>query len=349
MVTGAGSTWTHTNDLTVGNDGRAALNINSGGVVNSLDGLIARADDSVSQVTISGTDSAWNMTGSLYVGGNDFEAGGDADLSVSDAAVANVAGSVVVWQNGSIHLDGGEIAAADATLHGPLGGSGLWDVDVTTSHDTISPGTSAGKITVDGTLALADTSTLEMEINGSAAGTEYDVLEITGAATLDGSVIVNLDEGFTPAEGEAFAVVTFASRGGTTFDSVSELSLPDGRALLVDYTATELRLVTTYFGDGNLDGKVDPLDYLLWAGNFGDDPSDDPPGAPANGDFNNDGRVNGLDYVLWAGNYGQGPIIAETVPEPTTLCLAMTGVFSALASAQGKRDRRRVSAKERTN
>ena len=33
-------------------------------------------------------------------------------------------------------------------------------------------------------------------------------------------------------------------------------------------------------GDANGEGKVNGLDYLVWAENFGDDPADDPPGAP---------------------------------------------------------------------
>ena len=55
-------------------------------------------------------------------------------------------------------------------------------------------------------------------------------------------------------------------------------------------------------GDANFDGKVDGLDYLVWAENFGDDPADDPPGSPENGDFNDDGVVNGSRLSLaWAG------------------------------------------------
>ena len=74
-------------------------------------------------------------------------------------------------------------------------------------------------------------------------------------------------------------------------------------------------------GDGNGDGHVDGTDYLLWAGNYGDNPADDPPGSPANGDFNGDGMVGALDYLLWAGNYGMGPLDkdSDAIPEPNTL------------------------------
>ncbi|MEZ6072030.1 MAG: dockerin type I domain-containing protein [Pirellulales bacterium] len=59
-------------------------------------------------------------------------------------------------------------------------------------------------------------------------------------------------------------------------------------------------------GDGNGDGKVDGLDYLIWAENFDDNPANDPPGSPYNGDFDGDGKVDGLDYVVWANHFEQG-------------------------------------------
>lgn len=84
-------------------------------------------------------------------------------------------------------------------------------------------------------------------------------------------------------------------------------------------------------GDGNGDGMVDGLDYLLWAGAFGDDPAQDPPGSPANGDYDNNGVVDGLDYLVWAGNFGAG-VPATAVPEPGTFALAgmaLVGLFAA--------------------
>jgi hypothetical protein len=81
--------------------------------------------------------------------------------------------------------------------------------------------------------------------------------------------------------------------------------------------------LTSMPSDGNGDGKVDGLDYLLWAGNYGDDPAADPPGSPANGDYNDDNVVNGLDYLVWAGNFGAG--VATAVPEPGSCVLLIMG------------------------
>jgi hypothetical protein len=80
-------------------------------------------------------------------------------------------------------------------------------------------------------------------------------------------------------------------------------------------------------GDGNGDGWVDGLDYLLWAGAYGTHPG--PDGDPSDGDYNDDGWVDGLDYLLWAGNYGTHS--ATAVPEPTTLTTVLLAVIVALS------------------
>jgi hypothetical protein len=90
-------------------------------------------------------------------------------------------------------------------------------------------------------------------------------------------------------------------------------------------------------GDGNFDGKVDGLDYVIWASAYGDDPAVDPPGSPENGDYNDDGLVDGLDYVIWAINYAPGA--AVVVPEPASLSLLVLG---CMAAASGRRGRRSV-------
>ncbi|MCA9101212.1 MAG: PEP-CTERM sorting domain-containing protein [Planctomycetales bacterium] len=76
-------------------------------------------------------------------------------------------------------------------------------------------------------------------------------------------------------------------------------------------------------GDGNGDGWVDGLDYLLWAGNFGTHPGSD--GDVSDGDYNDDGWVDGLDYLLWAGNFGGHASETASVPEPGALGLIFAG------------------------
>ncbi|MEZ6069224.1 MAG: choice-of-anchor Q domain-containing protein [Pirellulales bacterium] len=87
-------------------------------------------------------------------------------------------------------------------------------------------------------------------------------------------------------------------------------------------------------GDGNLDGQVDGLDYLLWAQFYGDNPAQNPPGSPQNGDFNNDGMVDGLDYLIWAEMFGEGTA-ALPASQPASADAQIAAVDVALADDGG--------------
>ena len=131
----------------------------------------------------------------------------------------------------------------------------------------------------------------------------------------------------------------------STIDNVQHIyqrALPAGHyelvvnsSLATDYAlAWQSNLVTV--GDGNGDGKVDGLDYVLWADHYGQTGR-----SYWEGDYDQNGVVDGLDYVLWADGFGTGaaafPNLATSitvVPEPGSLVLAATaGLALALAAA----------------
>ncbi len=67
-----------------------------------------------------------------------------------------------------------------------------------------------GQLSVGGNYTQSAGGTLQIEVDGTAA---FDQLEVTGVATFAGTLaIVN---GFTPAAGDTFQIVTSASRNGT--------------------------------------------------------------------------------------------------------------------------------------
>ena len=69
-------------------------------------------------------------------------------------------------------------------------------------------------MTVNGNYIQGSTGILNIEIGGTTVGTQYDRLAITGAATLDGTLNVTLINGFSPAIGNTFQILTYASRSG---------------------------------------------------------------------------------------------------------------------------------------
>jgi hypothetical protein len=79
--------------------------------------------------------------------------------------------------------------------------------------------------------------------------------------------------------------------------------------------ATDILVKYTYYGDCNLDGKVDGSDYSLLDSAFLADASK--PNTVTgwyNGDFNYDGTINGSDYTLADNGFNsQGAILADAV------------------------------------
>ena len=53
-------------------------------------------------------------------------------------------------------------------------------------------------------------------------------------------------------------------------------------------------------GDGNGDGHVNGVDYMIWYNHYKQSVS-----GPANGDYNSSGYVDGVDYMIWLTNYGR--------------------------------------------
>ena len=55
---------------------------------------------------------------------------------------------------------------------------------------------------------------MPLEIGGVSPGSQHDRLVVNGPATLDGELSVSLINGFQPAPGDTFAILTCGSRGG---------------------------------------------------------------------------------------------------------------------------------------
>ena len=70
--------------------------------------------------------------------------------------------------------------------------------------------------------------TLEIDVNGTTQGTQFDHLAVGGAANLDGAVAVVKGAGFDPLLTDTFPFLTSASRTGT-FDTLAGSLLASGK------------------------------------------------------------------------------------------------------------------------
>ena len=115
------------------------------------------------------------------------------------ALLGDLAGSGALW------------VAPDAALKG----SGYFIGDLTV-EGMLSPGYSPGVQNVSN-LTLTSSATTVFEIGGNTAGTGsgfYDQINVSGLASLDGTLQIALIDGFRPQDGQVFNVLNFGSYSG---------------------------------------------------------------------------------------------------------------------------------------
>ena len=164
------------------------------------------------------------------------------------------------------------------------------------------------KLQVNGDLTLGSTGILEFDLGQDS----YDQIAATGAALLQGTINVNLDNSgyLALGAGQTFTILTAA--GGITNAGLNLVLPANFSSQIVNSTS----LVLTYGlpGDYNGDGKVNGADYVVWRKT-----STDPNG-----------------YTVWRQNFGAGGgagsgANAGAVPEPTAIATLVIGCCLAAA------------------
>lgn len=261
-VAGSGSQWDSGDEgLIVGGFGHGALQVQNGGVLAessnaSNDGAyIGWANGSMGAVTVTGSGSQWDSTGSgiLYVG---YAATGSLTIAngglVADqaASVGNNAvfpqmpsangqgsGSVVVsgsgstWNNattldignggkGTLTVgNGGLVSAQTITIdtQGTVNAKGGTLQGTVVNHGVLDP---LGTITINGDYTQGVDGTLILDVAGTGAG-EFGQLDVSGNATFGGTIQFDFINGFAPSAGDSFDFINVggsADFSGATID-----------------------------------------------------------------------------------------------------------------------------------
>ncbi|QDT27620.1 hypothetical protein Enr10x_29380 [Gimesia panareensis] len=71
---------------------------------------------------------------------------------------------------------------------------------------TLAPGNSPGQVTINGDLILNGDDSLDIEVNGTTPGSDYDQLVVSGTVDLSGAVL-NLIDGYDPVDGDVFTLI----------------------------------------------------------------------------------------------------------------------------------------------
>ncbi|HEV3310920.1 MAG TPA: putative Ig domain-containing protein [Chloroflexota bacterium] len=169
------------------------------------------------KITLNGVGAA-GTTGALEsVAGNNTWSGTMSLASASTIAIdagqltisgiISGVGSLTQVGAGSLIVSALNTYTGGTTVDpGTLGGGGKIGALLVDSGATLAPGSTTTQILKTGNVAFSAGSTFTVTLNGTAAGTGYDQLSVTGTVNLAGATL-NVNLGFTPALGSAFTLI----------------------------------------------------------------------------------------------------------------------------------------------
>ena len=175
------------------------------------------------------------LTTALDAGLTDGRGDGRADGGGSVTVLGDVVHNGAAIDTGP---GGWTVFAAGSTARG----AGLYTGPGTVAvRGGLRPGNSPAIITYGGDLVLGSTAHLEIEIGGLNPGTQHDQVQVAGTAYLDGTLDVQLINGFVPTAGQSFTFMTFGARWGD-FAQFTGMNLPNGLTFQPVVTSTTYSL-----------------------------------------------------------------------------------------------------------
>jgi hypothetical protein len=264
----------------------------------------------------SGIREVFEMNRGLLVGAWDGDAGlvslNSGFFRVGrirlQSAFTNQGDSVAVI-SGNGAFDAFELSGGTASIEGTLEvrgnavvwdeaqvlGSGVINASQTTKSLALRDGADTGSVGIQiagmvelgwygetsamasaGSLAIAPTGSLAIDIAGDEASGSFDALSVVGDASIDGTLVVrwSADLGDAPI-GETYTVLSAGSASGA-FDAVDFAGLGTNRRAHVSVHADRVDVTVTCLGDLNADGVLDLSDITAFVEAFtGGDPAAD--------------------------------------------------------------------------
>jgi T5SS/PEP-CTERM-associated repeat protein len=196
-----------TDALAVGLTGTGFVNVEAGGTLLTQTASIGGLTVSSGTVEVRGSDTASGI-GSTWV--NAFE------LNIGVVGP----GTLVIANGGGVRSDSVRVGPAgairgDGTLLVPASNR------VVENGGVIEPGLSPGTLTIRGNYVQTAGGRLEIEVTGKDAG-QFDVLNVTGNATLGGRLRLEFIDGFAPRQGD---MIEFLDVGGTLANTFANVEL----------------------------------------------------------------------------------------------------------------------------
>lgn len=194
---------------------------NQSGGTNTVSSLtVGSSTSSVGNYNLSG--GQLNTTGDVFIGRFD----GSTGTFTQTGGVHEVAGTLHVstdTSQGTYHLNGGSLTASvidvnsatgEFTFDGGTLSVGTFNGDLVNAGGTLAPGESPGLTVINGNYTQDPLGILSIELGDLGipgdfiGGTDYDLLEVLGTASLAGTLEILLYDGFIPLAGSSFTFLT---------------------------------------------------------------------------------------------------------------------------------------------
>ena len=171
-VDGANSQWI-IGWVSVGYWGTGTLAITAGGQVSSIVGYVGQNSGSTGSVTVDGIGSTWTNSSGLLIGGDWFSGnGGSGSLSVTGDGQASVAGTLKLWNTGTLTINRGTVSVQsfDNSAGGTLN---FYDGALNVSGGTLA--WNGTNLTIDGNNSTALPS---LTLHGVTSNANYDNITV---------------------------------------------------------------------------------------------------------------------------------------------------------------------------
>src|ERR1019366_4627276 len=167
--------------------------------------------------------------------------GSGSTFSTASGSYNQSGGSTKV--DGALAPAGGLVSFAGGTL---LGNGGTITGNVNMSG-TISPGDApgtAGRVAIVGNYVQTSAGIFHLDLGGLTAGSQFDLLNITGTSNISGTLTVSLINGYFPNVGDTFTFLTATGGASGIFGTVNGLNIGGGEVLQVVYNANNVQITT---------------------------------------------------------------------------------------------------------
>jgi len=179
--------------------------------------------------------SSFANAGAVNVGSSStFTNGGSGNYNQSGGST-KVDGALIAG-GGQVNINGGTLLGNGGMITGNVHMDG-----------TMSPGdtpAAAGALGIAGNYAQTVAGIFQLDLGGLTAGSQFDVLNISGLTNLTGTLNINLINSFFPSVGDTFIFLTSGGGVNGIFSTVNGLNIGGGEQLTVIYDPFDVKIST---------------------------------------------------------------------------------------------------------